>query len=501
MRQSKEFLKILIATCLAISVILDCSVSALPYSAEVRQHLAAGRNYIEHGDYQRAKDELDRAIKTDPTCTDALNNLGVVFLRTHDLPAAKSCFENALRLNGKFAPGLNNLAQVYALQGDNDDAILLYKEALRHSPESVWEVETNLANVLRDRNLLMESSHHYEMAIKMRPNYANAHCGYAKLLYLTHKYEKARQEAIKAIVLKPDYAMAYFHLGLVERELGLTANAAKAFSISLACEKNPQYASETRQFIERLAVPAEELTEESLQAYRVSLQQAHSSASGRDPGRLRSLASWPSRSDKSATQLTAGATKLAQVASLEQAHEFMKSGKWENAQKELIALRKTDDPVVLNDIGYTFAGLQQYDQALKYYSQAVKESGGACYNALYNMGQAYKAKHNKRAAADAYLKAIQAASRQNKPLPLAQNAIALILKDKGDLRGAESAFKLALFGSEDYPVIHYNYAIFLEKTGDTRRAAEEYKTYLEMAPEGVNVKQAKARLRRLGIDT
>ena len=100
------------------------------------------------------------------------------------------------------------------------------------------------------------------------------------------------------------------------------------------------------------------------------------------------------------------------------------------------------------------------------------------------------------------LTGIHLRQQQRKTCPLANNALGMVLKQLGDNTGALAAYKLAISqAGSDFPVVHYNYAILLEKTDNTREAVNEYKLYLKLAPQGVNVDQAQARLRRLGVDS
>jgi tetratricopeptide (TPR) repeat protein len=76
-----------------------------------------------------------------------------------------------------------------------------------------------------------------------------------------------------------------------------------------------------------------------------------------------------------------------------------------------------------------------------------------------------------------------------------------MLKEKGDYKAADSAYKRAIMQSGvELPVVHYNRAILLEHMDNTREAVQEYKAYLALAPRGLNVKQAEVRLKRLGIE-
>ena len=104
--------------------------------------------------------------------------------------------------------------------------------------------------------------------------------------------------------------------------------------------------------------------------------------------------------------------------------------------------------------------------------------------------------HERRAVA------VQEAQQMNKRFPAALNAYALMLKSRGDLKGANNYYHRALMQAADtMPVIHYNFAILLEKTEKSRDAVREYKRYLALAPAGKNAKQARERLKRLTGDT
>jgi tetratricopeptide (TPR) repeat protein len=480
-------------SCLAVAFAAGFALSgiaaAVPYADEVLQHLEAGKTFLDHNDYESAKNELSAAMRADPNCTDAINNLGVVYLRTQNLEKAKTLFEQALHLEPNFAPSLSNLAEVYYLQNDPDDAILLYKEALVFSRDKAYEVQTNLANVLRDKNSCSEAADYYKAALKANPKYARAHSGYAKLLFQTHKLVEARKHAVQAINLKPDYAMAYFHLGLIELALDRPLDAAKALSISLQYEQNAQYANETRELIQKLSVPSTELSADSLAEYRAGLRlyqpiapEIHTTVEKSD------LAEKTSQSAKG---------------SMDRANDLLSKGQYLKARKELKAIPHGEsDPVVLNNIGLSYAAEKQYDSALPYYKRAITASRGACYNALYNLGQVYRMKGNLNLAASTFTDAIKEARRQGKTCPLAQNALGMTLKGKGDNKGAEEAYRLAILqAGMELPVLHYNYALLLEKTDRTRNAVQEYKLYLQMAPQGLNVKQARARLKRLGVES
>jgi tetratricopeptide (TPR) repeat protein len=459
------------------------SAFAARYSGEVAQHLDAGKAYLDQRNYEDARIEFNLALHADPNCTDALNNLGVSCLREGNFKDAKSYFESALRLEPHYCPSLNNLAEIYYLQGDLDDAIILYREALPLANDRQFEIHTNLANALRDKNQFKEAIEHYKEAIREDPHFAPAYNGFAKLSLSAQSYDVAYRQALKAVQLKPDYATAYFHLGLAETARKHRLEAVKAFMLSLRYEKNPSYARETQQLIDRLGYST--VGQHELDQYQDTLKRGDVDLHGKN------------------TMIALG--DQAPKPSLASAQQLITERQWSQAEHKLETLLKMpgmEDPVLLNDLGLTLAAQKQYQKAASYYKRAIDLSRGKCFTASYNLGQIYRAQGNLADAEKEFHSAISSASEQNKMFPLAHNALGLVLKQKGDTQGAEAAYKMAISqAGTDLPVVHFNYAILLEKTERTREAVREYSNYLRLAPEGSNVKHAQARLKRLGVDS
>jgi len=474
-----------------LACVLACAIAcaapsalAARYSGEVAQHLDAGKAYLDQRNYEDARIEFNLALHADPTCTDALNNLGVSCLREGNFKDAKSYFDSALRLEPQYCPSLNNLAEVYYLQGDLDDAIILYREALPLAHDRQFEIHTNLANALRDKNQFKEAIEHYKEAIKQDPHFAPAYNGFAKLSLSAQSYDAAYRQALKAVQLKPDYATAYFHLGLAETARKHRLEAVKAFMLSLRYEKNPSYARETQQLIDRLGYST--VGQHELDQYQDNLKHGGEPDAHGKVGMIAFGEHEPKPSMASAQHLIA-------------------EKQWSQAEHKLETLLRMpgmEDPVLLNDLGLTLAAQKQYQRAASYYKRAIDLSRGKCFTASYNLGQIYRTQGNLAEAEKEFHNAITSASEQNKMFPLAHNALGLVLKQKGDTQGAEAAYKMAISqAGTDLPVVHFNYAILLEKTERTREAVREYSNYLRLAPEGSNVKHAQARLKRLGVDS
>ena len=72
--------------------------------------------------------------------------------------------------------------------------------------------DNNLGAVLASRGRIDEAIAHYRKALKINPNYAEAHYNLGVALVDRGRTEEAIAQYQKALQLKPDYAMALNHL-------------------------------------------------------------------------------------------------------------------------------------------------------------------------------------------------------------------------------------------------------------------------------------------------
>jgi tetratricopeptide (TPR) repeat protein len=481
-----------LALLFAVCAYTTPGVYAKHYSREINEHLEAAERLIGQQNYEAAKVEINKVLTLDPRCTDALNNLGVVYLRQHQFDQAKDCFKQALKVDPHLPTSLNNLAQVYYFSGNYDLAVDTYKEAIPYMHGRDCLLLSNLADALTAKGDFKEASDYYKEALRINSAFPQALLGLANLYVHLDSYDPAYQFACRAIKVKPYWALAYYQLGRIESRRGHKTSALKAYLLSLNYEKNPDYARDTRKVISELGVDPLSVSQSDLAKYQLAL----SKGVDKDGANL---------AEKLSSDL-----KVDRQASLDHVRDYISGHQWEEAQGELEGLLKqSQDPVVLNDLGLVHAGQRDYAVAQNYYQRAITLSKGKCISAYYNLGQLYRAKAQLYRtkgdliqARNAFQKAITTAQQQRKPCPLANNALGMVLKQLGDNDGALRAYELAISqAGTDYPVVHYNYAILLEKTEHTKEAAREYQRYLELAPQGVNVDQAQARLRRLGFDS
>src|ERR1700739_798176 len=93
--------------------------------------------YAQNDDTVRAEEYLQRALNLRPAYPEALNNLGILYLKTHRRDQGVASFEESIRLAPDFDQAYLNLARVHLIEGNPDKARAVLLELLKHYPEHV----------------------------------------------------------------------------------------------------------------------------------------------------------------------------------------------------------------------------------------------------------------------------------------------------------------------------------------------------------------------------
>jgi tetratricopeptide (TPR) repeat protein len=466
--------------CLVLAITSTLSFSTLLVGAEGSRyrpdtvtHMQQGIKLLRAKQLDKARSQFEIVVKLEPAIPDAYNNIGLSYAYENKVDKAIQYYRKALDIEPLYVPALNNLGLVLYSTGKAEEALYYWRLCLKISGGQEPELHYYAANAMRDVGQKKEARENYLIAIKLDPSHAAAHSGLAALDLSEGQLDEAFSEVNKAIKLKPDSAFSYYHLGLIEERRHNIGAAIKAYETSLKYESVSKYAQETKNRIAKLTGAAAVVNNPDDQG-RDGLNQGQ----GGDDGRSEMQ----------------GAMRQA-------AREAMKRRAWAEAVRDFDSLIKNgaaEDPVVLNNLGYCQANLNQLAKAVESYRRALMIKADGFPEAQFNLGMALRRMGDNAGAEAAFRKAIDDSSLRKKTNPLAQNMLGIILRERGDYNGADRAFRKAILQSGgDVPVAHYNLAVLLERIERSRDAVSEYKTYLRLAPRGKNAANAKLRLKRL----
>jgi tetratricopeptide (TPR) repeat protein len=135
--------------------------------------------------------------------------------------------------------GHNNLGIALLKTGNVDEAMVHYQMALEINPDFA-EAHNNLGNFLFQKGSVDEAMVHYQMALEINPDYAEAHYNLGYALLKMGNVDEAIAHLQKALQINPDYAEAHNNLGYALIQKGSVDEATAHFQKAL--QINPDYA-------------------------------------------------------------------------------------------------------------------------------------------------------------------------------------------------------------------------------------------------------------------
>jgi pentatricopeptide repeat protein len=122
-----------------------------------------GISYHQMADLNMAKKYYERAIKLDPTYSEAVNNLGTIYYAQKSYRRAINQYKRALRIKPDSASMISNLGTAYFARKNYDLALVMYQKALELDPE-VFERRSTQGTLLQERSVEERAKMHYTLA-------------------------------------------------------------------------------------------------------------------------------------------------------------------------------------------------------------------------------------------------------------------------------------------------------------------------------------------------
>jgi hypothetical protein len=124
-----------------------------------------------------------------------------------------------VRLQPNFAEAWNNLGLTLKQQGDLDEPIRCYREALRYQP-AYLAAHMNLGNALRQQALLVEAADRYREALRLKPDFAEAYSALGVVFQELGSFDESMDCYEQALTFKQDLAEAHWNRGVLRLLLG-----------------------------------------------------------------------------------------------------------------------------------------------------------------------------------------------------------------------------------------------------------------------------------------
>jgi tetratricopeptide (TPR) repeat protein len=160
--------------------------------------------YHQTGKIEQAMKEYEAVLLKDPRVIQAHMLLGIMYDGRKEYTGAQTHYEQALKLNPKFAPAANNLAWLQAEQGGNLDVALSYAQTAREQRPDDPHIADTLGWIYYKKSA-------YRLAMNLL------------------------KEAVEKLTSEP---LIQYHYGMAQYKNGDTSGAKKSLQTALKLSQN-----------------------------------------------------------------------------------------------------------------------------------------------------------------------------------------------------------------------------------------------------------------------
>ena len=192
-------------------------ISLFPKTIELYNLQGASNALIERNG--AAIESYDQAIKINPKYADAHLNKGSVLQKNGEFDAAMESFNKALSINPYHSIAHFNMGNALNEKSELDASVESYKKAIKIKPDYA-EAYFNMGIVLENKGELDAAMESYEQAIKIKPDYAEAYNNMGNARKDTGDLDAAIDNYKQVLKIKPDYEAACNNIGIILTDKG-----------------------------------------------------------------------------------------------------------------------------------------------------------------------------------------------------------------------------------------------------------------------------------------
>ncbi|MCA1204088.1 tetratricopeptide repeat protein [Priestia flexa] len=164
-------------------------------------------------------------------------NTGQVYEILGDFEKAREMYEHAIRLDPYYGEYYNDLANLLQKHGYVEESLSYYQKAIDLCPP-YYEAHINRAGAYEKLSNLEEAISDYERALELKPDASYVYSNLSTIFYQKEEYSKALNLIDKAIYYNNKEADFYNNKGLILQEINQLESAASCYQ--KAIELNPK---------------------------------------------------------------------------------------------------------------------------------------------------------------------------------------------------------------------------------------------------------------------
>ncbi|HLG95214.1 MAG TPA: tetratricopeptide repeat protein [Bryobacteraceae bacterium] len=192
--------------------------------------LGLGNAFEQAGKLDRAADAFRRAAQLYPDNAEAWRKLGEVCVKEGRDQEALAALQKSAQLDPDIPETQYALGTLWSKPpADTGRAEKGFREAIRLEPDYA-QAHMNLAILLFSRRQIDEATYHFAYAVRVRPRYALGHFNYALMLTKLQRLQEARAEFQATLAADPNYAQAHEELGNLAELNGRADDAGREYA-------------------------------------------------------------------------------------------------------------------------------------------------------------------------------------------------------------------------------------------------------------------------------
>ena len=211
----------------------------LPSIDELENQMTWGNDFFKSGNYRKAIEYYDNALRLKPSYDLAWIMKGNVLSAMQRYDEASECFKKALEINSESEESWYNLGAIYYNLQRYEDEIQCYNEAININPDftKAWN---NKGATLHELGKYEEAALCYDKVLSLEPDNTSVLNNKGVALKYLKDYEDSLRSFDKAIAKKPDYMDAWLNRGLLLHEMERYAESIACYDKVLEIEKSPE---------------------------------------------------------------------------------------------------------------------------------------------------------------------------------------------------------------------------------------------------------------------
>ncbi len=163
-----------------------------------------GEAYKDIGQYDKALEDFNNAIRVDPKYAEGYNSRGQILAMRGNIDEALEDFLKVIELNPHFDEAYNNIGIIYTMKKDNEKALIYFKKAIEIDPAN-GQAHYNLGIIFEQKRMPKQALANYNKAIQLNPHSADAYYGRGNVYATMGIFDQAAKDFEKALKINPHH--------------------------------------------------------------------------------------------------------------------------------------------------------------------------------------------------------------------------------------------------------------------------------------------------------